>query len=172
MKRPWAHSPFLCSLVSWWQLAWRGQEVTDPLRPKQLDVSAFSLHNMQIHGKGINSAHHCCQNRYSALRGGFFFFFLADKNGPVVTLSRWQPGPWEASFALLLHNYRYSDLCSTTLRALSGWLVNGVQRGIRLLLSAMGKWTLRHWWVLNAEWEQLVPLVTWFTYKQNLTSHM
>lgn len=141
VKRPWAHSPFLCSLVSWWQLAGRGQEVADPLCPKQLAASTLSPHNMQIRGKGINSARHCCQNRYNAVLGGFFFVLLADKNGAVVTLSRWQLGPWEASFALLLHNYRYSDLCSTTLRALSGWLVNGVQKGIRLLLSAVGKWS-------------------------------
>ncbi len=139
VKRPWAHSPFLCSLVSWWQLAGRGQEVADPLCPKQLAASTLSPHNMQIRGKGINSARHCCQNRYSAVLGGFFFVLLADKNGAVVTLSRWQLGPWEASFALLLHNYRYSDLCSTTLRALSAWLVNGVQKGICLLLSAVGK---------------------------------
>lgn len=139
VKRPWAHSPFLWSLVSWWQLAGRGQGVADPLCPKQLAASALSQHNMQIHGKGINSAHHCCQNRHTAVPRTFFL--LADKNGAVVTLSRWQLGPWEASFVLLLHNYRYSDLCSTTLRALSAWLVNGVQKGIRLSLSAVGKWS-------------------------------
>lgn len=37
------------------------------------------------------------------------------KTGPVVTLRRRQLGPPEARFALLLHNYSYSDLCSTTL---------------------------------------------------------
>jgi len=140
VKRPWAHSPFLCSLVSWWQLAGRGQEVADPLCPKQLAASPLSHYNMQIHGKGINSAHHCCQNRQCCAGRTFCFVLPADKNRAVVTLSRWQLGPWETSFVLLLHNYRYSDLCSTTLSALSGWLVNGVQKGIRLLLSAVGKW--------------------------------
>ncbi len=143
-EKPWARGPFLCSLVSWWQLAGRGQEVADPLRPKQLAPSALSQHTMQIHGKGINQLAaavktdtvHCWEEFLS-----FFSVLQADKNGAVVTLSRWQLGPWEASFSLLLHNYRYSDLCSTTLRALSGRLVNGVQKGIRLLLSAVGKWS-------------------------------
>lgn len=140
-ENSWVHSPFLCSLVSWWQLAGRGQEVADPLCPKQLAASTLSQHNMQIHGEVIDSARRCCQNRYTAGPGGFFFLVrLADKNGAVVTLSRWQLGPWEASFLLLLHNYRYSDLCSTTLRALSGWLVSSVKKGICLLPSAEGKW--------------------------------
>lgn len=139
VKRPWAHGPFLCSLVSWWQLAGRGQEVADPLRPKQLAASALSQHNMQILRKGIKLSSPWLSEQIQCSAGRIFFVLLADKNGAVVTLSRWQLGPWEASFALLLHNYRYSDLCSTTLRALSGWLVNGVQKGICLLLSAVGK---------------------------------
>lgn len=156
-KRPWVHSPFLCSLVSWWQLAERGQEVADLLCPKQLAASMLSPHNMQTHAKGFNSVATApvkidtvqCWELFS-----LSFSLPADKNGAVVTLSRWQLGPWEASFALLLHNYRYSDLCSTTLRALLGWLVNGVQKGIHSPVAiSSGKIELRHWWVLNTEGE-------------------